>query len=198
MGAAIMCQISHLGRRADAMGWNWLPTIAPSPIRETRHRNFPREMDEHDIQRVINDFATAVKRCKEGGLDGVETMTGGHLIGPVPFPADQPTHRPLRRLHREPRTVRPDGARGDAQGSGRRLPDRHPLLSSMKRTTTASNFDECRAHRPHLRTRGPDRLLQRHLRPHGHRPLRWRNTSCRACRSRWRRSCRSSARSSAK
>ncbi len=25
-GAAIMCQISHLGRRADAMGWNWLPT----------------------------------------------------------------------------------------------------------------------------------------------------------------------------
>src|SRR5580698_4900330 len=26
-GAAIMCQISHLGRRADAMGWNWLPTM---------------------------------------------------------------------------------------------------------------------------------------------------------------------------
>ena len=81
LGAAIMCQISHLGRRADAMGWNWLPTIAPSPIRETRHRNFPREMDEHDIKRVIDDWAAAVKRCKEGGLDGVETMTGGHLMG---------------------------------------------------------------------------------------------------------------------
>jgi 2,4-dienoyl-CoA reductase-like NADH-dependent reductase (Old Yellow Enzyme family)/thioredoxin reductase len=80
-GAAIMCQISHLGRRADAMGWNWLPTIAPSPIRETRHRNFPREMDEQDIKRVVRDFVEAAKRCKEGGLDGVETMTGGHLIG---------------------------------------------------------------------------------------------------------------------
>ena len=80
-GAAIMCQISHLGRRADATGWNWLPTIGPSPIRETRHRNFPREMDRHDIDRVIREYAEAAKRCQDGGLDGVETVTGGHLIG---------------------------------------------------------------------------------------------------------------------
>lgn len=81
LGAAIMCQISHLGRRADAMGWNWLPTIGPSPIRETRHRNFPREMDAHDIARVVKEYAIAARRCQEGGLDGVETVTGGHLIG---------------------------------------------------------------------------------------------------------------------
>ncbi|MEZ5842350.1 MAG: FAD-dependent oxidoreductase [Hyphomicrobiaceae bacterium] len=80
-GAAIMCQISHLGRRADALSVNWLATMGPSPIRERRHRNFPREMDEHDIARVIRDYADAAKRCKEGGLDGVETVTGGHLIG---------------------------------------------------------------------------------------------------------------------
>ncbi|MGE0715090.1 MAG: FAD-dependent oxidoreductase [Alphaproteobacteria bacterium] len=80
-GAAIMCQISHLGRRADAMAWNWLPTMGPSRVRETRHRNFPREMDRGDIDRVIRDYATAALRCKEGGLDGVETVTGGHLIG---------------------------------------------------------------------------------------------------------------------
>jgi 2,4-dienoyl-CoA reductase-like NADH-dependent reductase (Old Yellow Enzyme family) len=80
-GAAIMCQISHLGRRADAMGWNWLPTVGPSPIRETRHRNFPREMDAHDIARIVKEYAAAAKRCQEGGLDGVETVTGGHLIG---------------------------------------------------------------------------------------------------------------------
>ncbi|MBV9735362.1 MAG: FAD-dependent oxidoreductase [Acidisphaera sp.] len=80
-GAAIMCQISHLGRRADAMGWNWLPTLGPSRIRETRHRNFPREMDRHDIDRVIREYAAAALRCREGGLDGVETVTGGHLIG---------------------------------------------------------------------------------------------------------------------
>jgi 2,4-dienoyl-CoA reductase-like NADH-dependent reductase (Old Yellow Enzyme family) len=80
-GAGIMCQISHLGRRADAYSWNWLPTMGPSPIRETRHRNIPREMDRSDIDRVVRDYAEAAYRCKEGGLDGVETVTGGHLIG---------------------------------------------------------------------------------------------------------------------
>ncbi len=80
-GAAIMCQISHLGRRADAMTWNWMPTLAPSRIRETRHRNFPREMDANDIDRIVADYAAAALRCKDGGLDGVETVTGGHLIG---------------------------------------------------------------------------------------------------------------------
>ena len=34
---------------------------------------FPREMDAHDIDRVIGDYAAAAKRCQEGGLDGVET-----------------------------------------------------------------------------------------------------------------------------
>jgi 2,4-dienoyl-CoA reductase-like NADH-dependent reductase (Old Yellow Enzyme family) len=80
-GAAIMCQMSHLGWRADAFSTNWLPTIAPSRIRETRHRNIPREMDRSDIDRVVREYAEAAWRCKEGGLDGVETVTGGHLIG---------------------------------------------------------------------------------------------------------------------
>ena len=81
LGATLMMQISHLGRRADAASNNWLPTIAPSPIREARHRNFPREMDRHDIERVIRDYGEAIVRAKEGGLDGVETLTSGHLMG---------------------------------------------------------------------------------------------------------------------
>lgn len=80
-GAAIMCQISHLGRRATALGGAWLPAIAPSRVRETRTRSFPKEMDRADIDRVIADFAAAARRCQEAGLDGVETLTGGHLIG---------------------------------------------------------------------------------------------------------------------
>lgn len=80
-GAALMCQISHLGRRGDPYGGDRLPTIAPSPIRETAHRSIPKEMDEHDIDRVVKAFAAAALRCKEGGLDGIETMSGGHLIG---------------------------------------------------------------------------------------------------------------------
>jgi 2,4-dienoyl-CoA reductase-like NADH-dependent reductase (Old Yellow Enzyme family) len=80
-GAALMCQITHLGRRGEPYASNWLPTIAPSPIRETLHRSFPKEMDEHDIARVVRAYGAAARRCKEGGLDGIETLAGGHLIG---------------------------------------------------------------------------------------------------------------------
>lgn len=80
-GAAVMCQVSHLGRRATAYGAHWLPVLAPSRIRETRNRNFPKEMDLADIKRIVGDYAEAALRCMEGGLDGVETVTGGHLIG---------------------------------------------------------------------------------------------------------------------
>ncbi|MEX2298137.1 MAG: FAD-dependent oxidoreductase [Dongiaceae bacterium] len=73
--------MTHLGRRGDALVDCWLPTIAPSRVRETMHRNFPREMDEHDIARVVTAFGDAAVRCKEGGLDGLETCAGGHLIG---------------------------------------------------------------------------------------------------------------------
>ena len=80
-GAAVMCQVSHLGRRATSYSTHWLPVLAPSRVRETRNRNFPREMDDFDISRIIQDYADAAQRCAEAGLDGVETVTGGHLIG---------------------------------------------------------------------------------------------------------------------
>ena len=78
---ALMCQITHLGRRGeDTAGW-WLPTIAPVRSRETLHRSFAREMDRHDIARVVRAFGAAAKRCEEGGIDGLETLASGHLIG---------------------------------------------------------------------------------------------------------------------
>ncbi len=80
-GAGLMCQITHLGRRGDPSAGNWLPTIGPSPLRETLHRSFPKEMDEHDIERVIKAYGQAARRCKEGGLDGIETLASSHLIG---------------------------------------------------------------------------------------------------------------------
>ncbi len=80
-GTAIMCQITHLGRRGEPYASNWLPTIGPSPIRETLHRSFPKEMDEDDIERVVRAYGAAAKRCKEGGLDGIETLASSHLIG---------------------------------------------------------------------------------------------------------------------
>ena len=77
--AALMCQISHLGRRTVWNSADWLPTISASYTREPAHRCFAREMDHYDIKRVIDDYASAAWRCKEGGLDGVEILIHGHL-----------------------------------------------------------------------------------------------------------------------
>ena len=80
-GAALMMQITHLGRRAETNSQYWLPALGPSPVRETLHRAFPRAMDRGDIERVVKAFGAAALRAKQGGLDGIETMVGGHLIG---------------------------------------------------------------------------------------------------------------------
>ncbi|WP_240722435.1 NADH:flavin oxidoreductase [Poseidonocella sp. HB161398] len=80
-GAHIMCQISHLGRRADATASQWLPAQGPSRMREMRHRAVSHEIEEADIFRIIRDYAAAARRLKEGGFDGCETLAGGHLIG---------------------------------------------------------------------------------------------------------------------
>ena len=86
-GAAIMCQITHLGRRGESNKDALLPTVAPSVIRETLHRSIPKEMDAHDIRRIVDDYARAAMRCKEGGLDGIECLAGAHLIGQFLSPA---------------------------------------------------------------------------------------------------------------
>ncbi len=75
----LICQISHLGRRTTWNAGNWMPVVAPSPVREPAHRAFPREMDKHDIKRIIQAYAAAAVRCKEGGLDGAEILLHGHL-----------------------------------------------------------------------------------------------------------------------
>lgn len=75
----LICQISHLGRRTAWNSGNWLPVVAPSPVREPAHRAFPREMDRHDIARIIASYAAAARRCKTGGLDGTEILSHGHL-----------------------------------------------------------------------------------------------------------------------
>ena len=80
-GTALICQISHLGRRTTWNSGDWLPVVAPSRSREPAHRGFPKEMDHADIRRIISHYADAALRCKRGGLDGVEVLHNGHLPG---------------------------------------------------------------------------------------------------------------------
>jgi 2,4-dienoyl-CoA reductase-like NADH-dependent reductase (Old Yellow Enzyme family) len=66
---ALMCQITHLGRRANARTWDWLPTVSASRTREV-DGSFPKVMDHDDIRRIVKSYGEAALRCKEGGLDG--------------------------------------------------------------------------------------------------------------------------------
>lgn len=80
-GAAVMCQITHMGRRTAWDDANWLPVIGPSGRRERAHRAFPKAMEAHDFTRVIADFARAAERCRMGGFDGIELLSHSHLLG---------------------------------------------------------------------------------------------------------------------
>jgi 2,4-dienoyl-CoA reductase-like NADH-dependent reductase (Old Yellow Enzyme family) len=79
-GAAVMIQITHLGRRTVWNRADWLPVIAPSAVREPAHRAFPKEMEDWDIARVIDAYAAAAARAQAGGMDGIELEAYGHLI----------------------------------------------------------------------------------------------------------------------
>ncbi|MEO0821505.1 MAG: FAD-dependent oxidoreductase [Pseudomonadota bacterium] len=77
----LICQLSHAGRRTRPTAGNWLPTVAPSPLREPAHGAMPKALEVAEIRRIVADYAAAARRCAEGGLDGVELLATGHLIG---------------------------------------------------------------------------------------------------------------------
>ncbi|MES1150634.1 MAG: NADH:flavin oxidoreductase [Dongia sp.] len=86
-GCAVMCQITHLGRRTNWNKADWLPVISASATREPAHRSFPKEMEDFDIARVVRSYGDAARRCKEGDLDGVEIEAYGHLFDSFLSPA---------------------------------------------------------------------------------------------------------------
>lgn len=79
-GAAVMIQLTHLGRRTNWNKADWLPVLAPSAVREPAHRAFPKVMEEWDIARIVKDYAAAAQRMQAAGLDGIELECYGHLI----------------------------------------------------------------------------------------------------------------------
>src|SRR5260370_25289660 len=79
-GAAVMIQLTHLGRRTRWDKGDWLPAVSPSHNREPAHRAFPKKLEDWDIERIIKDYADAAERMKAAGLDGVELEAYGHLM----------------------------------------------------------------------------------------------------------------------
>ncbi|WP_313352678.1 N-methyl-L-proline N-demethylase HpbA, partial [Paracoccus sp. (in: a-proteobacteria)] len=79
-GAAVMIQLTHLGRRTRWDKADWLPVVAPSHEREAAHRAFPKRMEDWDMARITSDFADAAERMKAAGVDGIELEAYGHLL----------------------------------------------------------------------------------------------------------------------
>ena len=86
-GAAVMIQVTHLGRRTAWSKTDWLPIVAPSYVREPAHRMFPKVIEDWDIRRIVAAYADAAERVKAGGLDGLELECYGHLIDQFWSPA---------------------------------------------------------------------------------------------------------------
>jgi len=80
-GCLVFTQLTHMGRRAQADGEEADVLLAPSQIPERVHREVPHELEAEQIAELVRAFGEAARRCREGGLDGIElSMAHNHLI----------------------------------------------------------------------------------------------------------------------
>jgi anthraniloyl-CoA monooxygenase len=65
--------------------------------------DWSRAMTRADMDRVRDDFVRSTRRAAEAGFDWLELHCAhGYLLSSFISPADQPAHRRIRRLAREP------------------------------------------------------------------------------------------------
>ena len=77
----IMSQLTHMGRSSQSDVERWHVLLAPSQIPEKVHREVPHEIEPEQIAMVVRAFGDATRRCREGGLDGVElSFAHNHLV----------------------------------------------------------------------------------------------------------------------
>jgi mycofactocin system FadH/OYE family oxidoreductase 2 len=80
-GCLVFSQLTHLGRRAQSDTEGWHVLLAPSQIPEPVHREVPHELEPEQIAMLVRAFGDAARRCREGGLDGVElSFAHNHLV----------------------------------------------------------------------------------------------------------------------
>lgn len=77
----VFTQLTHLGRRAQSDPEVASALLAPSQIPERVHREVPHELEAEQIGELVRAFGEAARRCRDGGLDGIEiSMAHNHLI----------------------------------------------------------------------------------------------------------------------
>jgi mycofactocin system FadH/OYE family oxidoreductase 2 len=80
-GAKIFCQLAHLGRQSWSL-YSKEPLVSASDIPCPAMLEMPKRAEPEDIEEIIQGFADAAVRAKQGGFDGVEIHSsyGGYLI----------------------------------------------------------------------------------------------------------------------
>jgi mycofactocin system FadH/OYE family oxidoreductase 2 len=87
-GCLVFTQLTHLGRRAQSDPDAGNVLLAPSQIPERVHREVPHELEAEQIAELVRAFGEAARRCRDGGLDGIEiSMAHNHLIDQFWSPA---------------------------------------------------------------------------------------------------------------
>lgn len=79
-GSKTVMQINHAGSAASSDVTSMEP-VGPSIAKNPHKGNIPRELTKEDIKNVVKDFASAAKRVKDAGFDGVEIHSAhGYLL----------------------------------------------------------------------------------------------------------------------
>ncbi len=72
--------LSHSGRN-NMMGGDGTPPKAPSALSMDRTRDVPHELEIDEIEAIVQAFANAARRCRDGGLDGASiSFAHGNLV----------------------------------------------------------------------------------------------------------------------
>ena len=183
-GAACMIQLTHLGRRT---GWgqdDWLPIVAPSPLAGTRPPGHPRRRPRTGTSSGSSGkYADAAERMQAGGMDGIEIEAYGHLFDQFWSPLTNQRTDEYGGSSENRLRFGWAGAAGHPGAGRRRLPRRDP--HGGRRAAAGRHR---RADRPGdpaaARGRRPDRLRERHPRPHRRAsptsPTSSRSTACRS------------------
>lgn len=77
IGGKIVLQIAHCGRQTLSEETGEPPLVAPSSIPCGFYKEKPKELTEPEIFQIIEGFASAAKRAKDAGYDGVQ-IHGAH------------------------------------------------------------------------------------------------------------------------
>ena len=78
-GALVTCQLVHRGRRISSLASRRVP-VGPSDVPNERTWEIPHALSVADIREIVDAYATAARRTREGGFDGVELAFFGDML----------------------------------------------------------------------------------------------------------------------